>query len=57
MKKWVVRVRCLFSNLLQQLKEKRGLKKKNLKEKKKKEKRKMDQRPKSCIFLVSTFSR
>ncbi len=41
--KWVVRVRCHISSLLQQLKKKGGRKKK--KRKKEKEKRKMDQRP------------
>jgi len=51
MKKWVVRVRCLFSNLLQQLKEKRGLKKKKFKRKEKKREEKNG--PKTQIMYFS----
>jgi hypothetical protein len=54
MKKWVVRVRCQISSLLQQLKKKEGW---GGVEKEKEKKREKWTKDPSCILLVSTFSR
>jgi len=53
MNNWVLRVRCQFSSLLQQLKKKGGGKKK----KKRKKKRENWTKDPSCILLVNTFIR